>query len=138
MISSAAKLALNACIFMANFEPDRPLFRLPLICKNIGSPEPYTSKVLSNLVKYKILYSNRGPKGGFGLNKSSSLIRVLQIIEATNDLETIEMCFLNERSCSSLEPCSMHPYFTSARASLYKALYNTTLFDIKTNKSILH
>lgn len=131
MLTSAAKLSLNACLFMAQFEPERPLFRLSFISNKIDSPEAYTSKVLSVLVKFKILYSSRGPKGGFGLAKKSDQIRVIQIIEATDNLESIQRCFLHDRPCSSMTPCSMHSYFADARNTLYKALHNTRLSDIK-------
>lgn len=130
MITSAAKLSLKACIYLQSYEPERPLIKLTTICDVIESPIPYTSKVLANLVKHGLLYSAKGPKGGFGLKVDSKDIKVIQIVAATEDLETLNKCFLEDRPCHEGSPCSMHTYFSEARQNLLKSLERTCLFDI--------
>lgn len=47
-------------------------------------PLEYLLKILQQLVRANVLYSKRGPRGGFSLAKPANKITVLQIIEAVD------------------------------------------------------
>ena len=50
-------------------------------------PGAYAAKVMSQLARAKILRSERGPRGGFKMQRSPDQITLFQVINAVNGLE---------------------------------------------------
>jgi Rrf2 family protein len=50
-------------------------------------PAAYAAKVMSQLARAKVLKSERGPRGGFRLQRAPGQISLLQVIDAVNGLE---------------------------------------------------
>jgi Rrf2 family protein len=54
------------------------------ISKKYGIPLEYLLKILQQLVRANVLFSKRGPRGGFTLAKATKEITMLQIVEAVD------------------------------------------------------
>ncbi len=65
-----------------------------------GCSEAHLVKVLQRLVRGGFLYSVRGPKGGFGLSKSSEEITLLDIYQAIEGPLRLDGCPTNRQACS--------------------------------------
>ncbi len=75
-ISEAATIAIHAMALIA--KNDLGLNALQ-ISEQTGFSKNHTSKILQQLVKYGLLTSTRGPKGGFVLKKRADEINLLDI-----------------------------------------------------------
>jgi Rrf2 family protein len=57
------------------------------IAEMYGLPAAYAAKVMSQLARSKILRSERGPRGGFRLQRSADQITLMEVIDAVKGLE---------------------------------------------------
>ena len=94
------------------------------VSKQYDIPLEYLLKILQQLVKANLLYSKRGPSGGFTLAKQADKITVLQIIEA------VEGPMANPLSLAELAPnakigARADKVFAKAAAQT-KAVYSQT------------
>jgi Rrf2 family protein len=94
------------------------------VSKQYDLPLEYLLKILQQLVKANLLYSKRGPSGGFTLAKQADKITVLQIIEA------VEGPVANPLSLAELAPnakisARADKVFAQAEAQA-KAVYSQT------------
>src|SRR5262249_3709886 len=79
-LTRAASYAIHALVFMASQKQDRPVASHH-IAQARGIPERFLLKVLKPLVSARVLYSIKGPNGGYRLAKSAPHITVLDILE---------------------------------------------------------
>ena len=83
MFSKACEYGIRASILIASESVNGNRLGLITIAKKIDSPEAFTSKILQKLVKEKIIFSIKGPGGGFEVNKNKlDKIKLVDIILA--------------------------------------------------------
>lgn len=83
-LTRASSYALNAVAYMAVQKSGDPIAS-HVIAKDRRIPERFLLKVLKPLVSARVLYSVKGPNGGYRLARSPSDITVLEILEAVDD-----------------------------------------------------
>ena len=127
MISQTAEYALRAVVFLA--KNANGAYTADQISKATQVPAPYLSKVLQPLIKARLIQSQRGLGGGFSLDKNPSDITILQVINAVDPIERIEVCPLGlEEHTSSL--CPLHKRLDDAVALIEEAFSKTTINDL--------
>ncbi len=82
-LTRASSYALHALVFMSAQKPDHPVASHQ-IAKARGIPERFLLKVLKPLVSLRILYSVKGPNGGYRLVRPAGDISMLEVIEAVD------------------------------------------------------
>jgi Rrf2 family protein len=82
-LTRASSYALHAVAFMAAQKHDRPVASHH-IAQARGIPERFLLKVLKPLVQARVLYSIKGPNGGYRLARPASDISMLEILEAVD------------------------------------------------------
>jgi Rrf2 family protein len=82
-LTRASSYALHAVVYMVGQKKDRPTAS-HLIAQKRGIPERFLLKVLKPLVSAQILYSIKGPNGGYRLARSANDITLLEVIEAVD------------------------------------------------------
>jgi Rrf2 family protein len=80
-LGRAAAYAVFAVAYIAEHQAEAPIQGKD-IAKSCGMPPGRLPKVLQQLVRSRILSSERGPSGGFRLRKPPAEITLLEIIEA--------------------------------------------------------
>lgn len=90
-ISEAASIAVHSMVIIAN---SNELLNANLIAERTGFSRNHIGKVLQQLVKNGLLSSERGPKGGFLLNKKADEIKLIDIYRIVEG--NIESGFCNE------------------------------------------
>lgn len=129
-------------IYVANQSLKGNRVKIGDIVEKVGSPEAFTAKILSTLVKNNLIESLKGPYGGFFIQPDQiASIKVIQIVSVI-DGDTIFMgCILGLKECNAQEPCAMHSKFVKIRSELKKALESTNLLElangIKSGRTIL-
>ena len=96
-ISEMVSLALHGMVYIAG--TGREPVNVKEICRSIDCSEAHLVKALQRLVKSGLLYSIRGPKGGFGLNKPTDEITLLQVYQALEGPVESSGCPTHRKGC---------------------------------------
>lgn len=83
-LNRASCYALHAVVHMATQKENVPM-PSHLIAKAVHVPEKFLLKVLKPLVSAQVLYSVKGPNGGYRLAKAAGDITMLEIVEAVDN-----------------------------------------------------
>ncbi len=126
MFSKACEYAIRACIYIAEQSLLDKKVSLKDVAKTIDSPEAYTSKILQRLTRYNIINSDKGPTGGFSMNKFElDGIKLSNIVFAIDGDNVYKGCGLGLKNCNAKMPCPVHNQFKAIREEL-KAMLETT------------
>ena len=79
--AKASVYAVIAILYIAKHDTDG-LVQGRTIADFYGIPLEYLLKILQQLVRARVILSERGPRGGFGLRKSPAETTLLEIVEA--------------------------------------------------------
>ena len=114
----AIKAMIHLCI---NSDIDTRL-NITDISNSIESPMHFTSKILQELVRHKIVSSSKGLGGGFFLNNQQKNIPIREVIDIIDGKELLSQCGLGLKKCSSKNPCPIHNEFVKYSEQLKQAL----------------
>lgn len=142
MFSKACEYGLKAMIYLAANSDEERLLNLEEISSNIGSPISFTSKVLQQLGKAKLISSAKGPSGGFKIEKDNlSKTNLYQIVVAIDGDNVFHGCGLGLHSCNEKKPCPIHNKYSGIRKELKQMLENSVLSEytgkLKTKEFVL-
>ena len=142
MFSKACEYGIKAMIYVATQSLKGDRVKIGDIVEKVGSPEAFTAKILSDLVKSGLIESLKGPNGGFFIQpEKMEFIKSIQIVSVIDGDSIFFGCGLGLAECNALQPCPMHSKFVKIRSELKKALESTTLLElaigIKSGKTIL-
>src|ERR1700682_3225833 len=82
-LTRASSYALHAVAYMAGQKKEGPTAS-HIIAQKRGIPERFLLKVLKPLVSAQVLFSVKGPNGGYRLARPASEITILEILEAVD------------------------------------------------------
>ncbi|MFK7952622.1 MAG: Rrf2 family transcriptional regulator [Ekhidna sp.] len=129
MFSKSCEYGIRAVTFIATHAGQ--CVGIKSIVKSVDSPESFTSKILQQLVRAKIISSMKGPNGGFYIEEAQTKkISLLHIVDAIDGDNVFNGCGLGLKACNSKKPCPMHHEFENVRNDLKEMLIRTTLNDL--------
>lgn len=142
MFSKACEYGIKAIIFIAAESLQNRRVKMSDIVNKVGSPEAFTAKILSKLVKAGIVESLKGPVGGFQISPMRMpTIMVNEVVYAIDGDAIYNGCGLGLDECSSLQPCPMHDRFSVIRQELKQMLQTTSVHElaigVKSGKTLL-
>src|SRR5438128_260854 len=82
-LTSASKYSLEALLYLLKQNPDSPV-RARDIARAKELPEGFLLKSLGLLERARLVYSRKGPGGGFRLARPAEKISLLEVIEAVD------------------------------------------------------
>ncbi len=130
MFSRACEYAFQAVLYIALHNKNNNLVGVKEIGSAQGIPLPFLSKILQKLVKGGILFSSKGPTGGFGLNVPPDELTLLAIVHVIDGLKLFDRCGIGLELCSDAAPCPIHQDFKIVKANIRNLLSNKTLSDL--------
>ena len=134
LLSKSCQYAIRAMVFIHNqTRHDDRKIGIPEIAKGISSPVHFTAKILQVLSKGGMIFSQKGPGGGFKLNENTSEVCVLDIIEAIEGPQFCDRCLLGLPNCSDSKPCPSHYTYKPIRFELKKMFQETTIGFLSDN-----
>ena len=101
------------------------------ISKVLKIPREFISKILQSLKESGLINSSKGKSGGFSLAKSSSRIKLIDIVAAIDGLELFDDCVLGFPECSPTHPCPVHETWGTLRTQAYDMLNSETIDKLK-------
>lgn len=131
MFSKACEYGIRATVFIAMHSQGNKRSSLNDIAQGINSPEPYTAKILQQLMRNKIIKSITGPHGGFDIDvKTMNDVKLSQIVFALDGDSVYKGCGLGLPECSEKEACPVHDKFKIIRNELRFMLEDTSVYEL--------
>jgi len=131
MFSKACEYGIRATIYIAKRSLLDSKVSLKEVAKEIGSPEAYTSKILQKLAKDNIINSDKGPTGGFSMDKSTlNKVKLSTIVFSIDGDDIYKGCGLGLEACNEQMPCPVHHQFKTIREDLKMMLETTTIISL--------
>lgn len=127
--SKACELGIQAVLFLSTKEAR--IFNSEDVSKELRVPKEFVSKVMQILTSSGITGSKKGKNGGFYLAKNPAEIKLIDIVEAIDGLESFKSCVLGFPGCSHETPCPVHDKWGKLREEAYKMLSEETLENLK-------
>ncbi|MCR9119622.1 MAG: Rrf2 family transcriptional regulator [bacterium] len=137
MISKTAEYALRAVTCLAEHAAcDKTPSSADDLAETTQVPRRYLNRVLQDLVADGLVDSQRGPRGGYKLAKSTEAITILDVVNAVAPLGRIENCPLGLKSHKTL--CPLHAELDRAYEATEKAFAGVTIAELldSTNPSV--
>lgn len=134
MFSKACEYGIKATLFIAKKAlVTEEKIGVKEIAKEIDSPEAFTAKIMQTLSRNKIVYSLKGPTGGFYVPKDQlDKIRLAEIVKAIDGDDIYKGCGLGLNECDDEKPCPVHSQFVEIKEKLREMLEGTTLLELAT------
>jgi len=130
MFSKACEYGIRALTVIATAGKENRKIGIKEVCKSAQTPESFTAKILQNLVKRRVLNSQKGPSGGFYISQNLEDITLYDIVEAIDGKSIFSQCGLGLSACNAKKPCPMHYQFEVVRNELNAMCKNNTLQDL--------
>jgi len=126
-ISEAAHIALHGMILVAQSDG---LINVIKISEKTDSSKHHVAKIFQRLVKEGMVTSQRGPNGGFKLNKKPEEISFLDIYEVIEGEITTQECPLEKPICP-FKKCIMNGITQRLTKEFKQYLSEQTLAEYK-------
>lgn len=131
MFSKACEYGIRSAIYIAEKALENDKVSLREVAKAIDSPEAYTSKILQLLSRNQIISSEKGPTGGYSIDRSKlEKMMLSDLVVAIDGNSVYEGCGLGLKRCNEKKPCPVHFQFKKIRNELKEMLETTTLLDL--------
>jgi Rrf2 family protein len=124
-ISEAASIAIHSMVLVAGAND---YLNVTQIAERMGSSRHHVAKILQRLVKEGYLRSNRGPAGGFTLNKPAGDVSLLEIYETIEGKLSETSCPLDHPVCP-FDKCLMGNIVTKMTREFRKYMEEQKLSD---------
>ncbi len=130
MISNTCKIAIRAVIFLASKRSASEKIGIVEIAKQIDVNEHTLGKILQALVKQDVIYSMKGPSGGFYLTEDQINQPIINIVEAVDGKMVFKECGLGLSKCSESHPCPIHHLYKEGRQIIENLFREKKVYDL--------
>lgn len=129
ILSKSCEYGIRAAVFVALKSSKNEKAGIAEIAASIGSPEPFTGKILQTLARKKVISSAKGPHGGFYIEKDKPVF-MIDIIRAIDGNGLFTACVLGLEKCSEKTPCPMHEQAKPIRDKLMAEFSKQSINDL--------
>jgi Rrf2 family protein len=130
MFSNGCEYGIRALTIIGRASKEGRKVGIKEICRLAKTPESFTAKILQNLVRRRVLDSQKGPSGGFYISKDLDSITLYDIVEAIDGPGVFVNCGLGMENCDASRPCPLHDKFAAVRKDLQTMCKSNTLNDL--------
>jgi len=131
--TGSARYAVRAMIFLAAGDSKGRPRSAAEVASAEDIPPYYLAKVLQNLGKAGLLGSARGRGGGFYLARPADEIRIVEVLEAVENVGRLDSeCLLGLDECAEDSPCPLHDPWSEFRTGVMEALRTLTIAELVT------
>ncbi|MBC5994505.1 RrF2 family transcriptional regulator [Pontibacter cellulosilyticus] len=127
MLSKTTEYALRAIVYIALHNDGGHKVGIKEVANELDLPQPFTGKILQDLVRKGVIASAKGPGGGFYLHKPASDVTILEVVRHIDGLEAFKKCGMGMKECSGKHPCPLHNDIVRYRDHLLKVFSSKTI-----------
>ncbi|HWR15555.1 MAG TPA: Rrf2 family transcriptional regulator [Terriglobales bacterium] len=134
MLSVTSQYALRALAQLARQRKSHSMLGKDLASK-ADIPPNYLAKILLSLKNAGVLGTARGSRGGYWLVRPPDEIKLIEIVQLFDQMQTPQPCILGERDdCSETDSCTAHQKWHEIRKAYMEFLQGTTIADIASSE----
>lgn len=127
--SKTCEHAIRALVYVAT-RPHGELCPVEEVVKAEGTPGPFTSKLLGDLVRAGVLTSSRGRGGGYAMARDPEDVSLFEIVSIVDGSDVVDRCAVGLDLCDEHAPCPLHDRFQPLREAIRVYLESTTLAEM--------
>jgi Rrf2 family transcriptional regulator, iron-sulfur cluster assembly transcription factor len=127
--SRSTEYAIRALIPLAQ-APGGRFTMVKTLAEQEHIPAHFLAKILQQLARKGLLRSSKGPQGGFVLNMPAEEIRLLDIVEALDGLETFHLPAGGPEAYPDGLYCTMHEEWIDLKNEILEYLKVNTVADL--------
>jgi len=128
MVSQTGKYALRILGYLAD-HPDQWLQGREIALAT-GIPANYLSKILNQLRKRGLVFSQKGWGGGFLLKPEALSVPIAEVLELFEGRRDAQECIFELKPCDADNPCPLHQHWERIRGEYEGMLSSTTVGDL--------
>lgn len=128
MFSRTSEYALRSTIYLAQHAEDWPI-PSRRIAEQAGIPAKYLGKVLTDLVRARVLEASPGKTGGFRLRRTARQTKLYDVVAPFESLEQARCAFGN-RECGGENLCLAHKGWKKVVDAKRRFLKRTSVYDV--------
>jgi len=139
MLSSRAKYALRACIYLAKHYPDEGWSLAPDIAEAEDIPRKFLEAILVELRDHDVVESHRGRYGGYRLARPPAEIAASDVIRIVDGPLALAPCASRTQfgpcaDCPDIDLCALSPMLQQARDAVAAVLEGYSLHKLARNR----
>ena len=100
------------------------------IAEAMNIPPKYLSHILAALVHGNVLVATAGQSGGYELVRTPSKTRLLDVIEAVEEITEPDRCVIEGIPCNPDQSCAIHSHWLAAQDAMRRELRRTTFAQL--------
>ena len=127
MFSKACQYGIKSVIYIWKQSQNGQKVGAKEIASFVDAPEPFTAKILQDLVRKKIIGSQKGPTGGFYVGKEHEAFTLKDLVEVIDGDNLFNGCSLGLDQCSESNPCPLHREIKQIRSGVIHMLTKKSL-----------
>ena len=125
-ITRASDYAVRVMIHLAGLPPSSTV-QQPELSKATEVSGHFLSKVLQQLVRARLIRSQRGSGGGYVIAIDAATITLLQVVEAIEGPIRLNQCLDEGPSCERKSWCPAHEVWAEAQMAIVRVLGGTSM-----------
>jgi Rrf2 family protein len=125
-ITRASDYAVRVMIHLAGLPPGATV-RQPELSAATEVSGHFLSKVLQQLVRARLIRSQRGAGGGYAMTIPAASISLLEVVEAIEGPVRLNQCIEEGPSCDRKTWCPAHQVWAQAQAAITTVLGGTSM-----------
>jgi Rrf2 family protein len=130
MISKTCGYGIRGVVLLAVKSDEHRNIVIHEIAEDLDVPQHFMGKIMQDLVRKGVIFSIKGPNGGFYVKDETLEMPLIKIIEAIDGLGVLKKCFMGREECSEENPCPLHHEFAECRNGIFKTFRNKTVKDL--------
>jgi Rrf2 family protein len=128
-ITRASDYAVRVMIHMAALPPGSTVRQSELSNATAVSGH-FLSKVLQQLVRARLIQSQRGSRGGYALAVAAESVTLLDVVQAMEGAVRLNQCIEKGLSCERKLWCPAHEVWAEAQAAIVQVLGSASMASL--------
>ncbi len=128
----SSEYAIRCLVFMATAGDE--LCPVKRLSEELDIPFKFLGRLMGRLREAEFVESVRGKNGGYRIAKPLNDIKMEQIVDTVEGLETYDRCILGFERCDENNPCPMHEFWTGPKAGIQQMMADVSLADMVKSK----
>ncbi len=129
----SSEYAIRCLVAMAQGGED--LYSVKYLSDSLEIPYKFLGRLMNRLGTAGIVQGVQGKGGGFRIIRPMESIRMADIVEVVEGMDSYERCILGFDRCDEENPCPMHEFWTGHKDGILDMLNTVTLAQMAAGKS---
>jgi len=129
----SSEYAIRCLVFMAHGDRE-DLHSARHLSDELGIPYKFLGRLMSRLGTAGIVEAVQGKGGGYRIARPLDSIRLENIVEIVENMESYDRCILGFDRCDDDNPCPLHEFWTTPKQGILDMMHDVPLAQMAASK----